>query len=426
MLKDLGIKKLLTVAYITNQFPSAVEWYVAEEIRQLRRRRVHVIPCSARKVSGSPLPTDLEELARETLCLEPIRWRSLLRALFICLLRFHSIGDLVAAALLESSESLMRRGRTLLHTWLGVYYGLLLRDRGIDHIHVHHGYYSSWIAMVAARLLGIPFSMTLHGSDLLMQAAFMNTKLLECEFCITVSEYNREHILAHYPSVDRNKVLVHRLGVEVPLLPSTTRASARTNQIPVLLAVGRLHPLKNHIFLLQACFLLRECGVRFRCVIVGDGPERRKLDFLIHELGIADVVRMVGHVPHENIGEYYESADLVVLTSLSEGVPLVLMEAMARGKIVLAPAITGIPELVESGKTGFLYAAGDLEQFVWQVEQICKSRDALESVGWAARKHVLRHFEQQKNLEKFADVFVQRIAHGNRSYANENLVLQQI
>ena len=400
---------------------------MAEEIRQLRRRGVGVIPCSARKVSWSSLPADLEELARETLCLEPVRWRSLFHALLICLLRFDLIRDLIATALFESSEPLMRRARTLLHTWLGVYYGLLLRDRGVEHIHVHHGYFSSWIAMVAARLLGIPFSMTLHGSDLLMQAAYMNTKLRECEFCITVSEYNREHIFAHFPSVDRNKVLVRRLGIEVPLVSSTQTERARTsNQIPVLLAVGRLHPVKNHIFLLQACFLLRECGMRFRCMIVGDGPERPKLEFLIHELRIADVVRMVGHVPHENIGEYYESADLVVLTSHSEGVPLVLMEAMARGKIVLAPAITGIPELIESGKTGFLYAAGDLEQFVWQVEQICKSGNALESIGRAARKHVLLNFEQQKNLAKFADVFVQKIANRKRSYANENLILQQI
>jgi colanic acid/amylovoran biosynthesis glycosyltransferase len=418
---------LATVAYITNQFPAAVEWYVVEEIRHLRRRGVRVIPCSSRKVDGSSLTADLRELAQETLYLEPLRWWTLLHALFICLRRFHSIGDLMAGALLESSEPAMRRARTLLHTWLGVYYGLLLRDRGVDHIHVHHGYYSSWIAMVAARTLGIPFSMTLHGSDLLMQAAFMRTKLRECEFCITVSEFNREHILAHYPGLDPKKVLVQRMGVEVPPISSTKRMPARSlNQVPVLLAVGRLHPVKNHVFLLQACFLLRECGVRFRCVIVGAGPEREKLEFLIHELKIAEVVRMVGHVPREHIGEYYESADLVVLTSHSEGIPLVLMEAMARGKIVLAPAITGIPELVESGKTGFLYAAGDLEQFVWQVEQICKSRNALESIGRAAREHVLLNFEQQKNLAKFADVFVQRIAHGNRSYGNEDLVLQQI
>jgi glycosyltransferase involved in cell wall biosynthesis len=102
------------------------------------------------------------------------------------------------------------------------------------------------------------------------------------------------------------------------------------------------------------------------------------------------------------------------------------MEAMARGKVVLAPAITGIPELIETGKTGFLYAAGDLEQFVWQVEQICKSLSALGSIGRAAREHILQNFDQRKNLTKFGDVFVQRIEQGDRSHANENLVLQQI
>ena len=400
---------------------------MVEEIRELRRRGVRVIPCSSRKVDEATLPADLRELALETLYLEPLKWRTLLRALFVCLLRFPALGQWMGACLFESSEPVMRRARMLLHTWLGVYYGLLLRDRGVEHIHVHHGYFSSWIAMVAGRTLGIPFSMTLHGSDLLIHAAYMNTKLRECEFCITVSEFNREHILAHYPAVDRNKLLLQRLGVAIPTNFSKNRAHALgANRVPVLLAVGRLHAVKNHVFLLQACFLLRECGLRFRCLIVGDGPERAKLEFLVQELKIANLVSIVGQVPHHDIGEYYDAADLVVLTSHSEGIPLVLMEAMARGKIVLAPAITAIPELVESGKTGFLYAAGDLEQFVWQVEQICKSLPALESIRRAAREHVLLNFDQQKNLAKFADVFIHRIARGDRSHGNENLVLQQI
>ena len=399
---------------------------MAEEIRELRRRGVRVIPCSSRKVDEATLPADLREHARETLYLEPLRWRTLLRALLVCLLQFRSIAEWTIAGLFES-EPTMRRARTLLHTWLGVYYGLLLRDRGVEHIHVHHGYFSSWIAMVAARMLGIPFSMTLHGSDLLMHAAHMNTKLRECEFCITVSEFNREHIYAHYPAVDRHKVLVQRLGVEIPANFSKKSGHAPgANRVPVLLAVGRLHAVKNHVFLLQACFLLRECGVRFRCLIVGDGPERAKLAFLIRELKVADVVTMAGHVPHDDIAEYYDAADLVVLTSHSEGIPLVLMEAMAHGKIVLAPSITGIPELVAAGKTGFLYAAGDLEQFVWQVEQICKSLSALGSIGQTAREHIRQNFDQHKNLAKFADVFMQKIAHGDRSHADENFVLQQI
>ncbi len=129
--------------------------------------------------------------------------------------------------------------------------------------------------------------------------------------------------------------------------------------------------MKNYAFLLQACFFLRESGTNARCLIAGEGPDRRRLVALIDELKLTDVVTLLGHIPHDEIGHYYEMADLVVLTSHSEGVPLVLMEAMACGKIVLAPAITGIPELVIDGKTGFLYPAGKVEEFVWKVRQMC-------------------------------------------------------
>ncbi len=401
---------------------------MVEEIRELRRQGVQVIACSSRSIRKSGLPPQLRELADETLFLEPLHWKALTGALFMCMSRFFLIRDLIAQVLLDGDESSIRRARALLHTLLGAYYAVLLRDRGVAHIHVHHGYFSSWIALVAARFLGIPFSMTLHGSDLLLHASRMDTKLRACAFCVTVSEFNRRHILAHYPAVDAGNVVVQRLGVEAPVdpIPQPVCDAPSRNRRPVLLAVGRLHPVKNHVFLLQACFLLRERGLQFRCWIVGEGPERRKLEWMIQELNLSDIVTLVGHVPRGEIGRYYELADLVVLTSHSEGIPLVLMEAMARGKIVLAPAITGIPELVVDGKTGFLYAPGALEEFVSQVDQICRSLDALAFMRRVAREHVQVNFDQRKNLESFASLFLRRITPGDRSCPDENLVLQQI
>jgi glycosyltransferase involved in cell wall biosynthesis len=101
--------------------------------------------------------------------------------------------------------------------------------------------------------------------------------------------------------------------------------------------------------------------------------------------------------------------DLVVLTSRSEGIPLVLMEAMAHGRTVLAPRITGIPELVEDGKTGFLYQPGSIEDFVERVEMISRSRPALGPLRCAARRHVLAHFNREWNLAAFADTFIGQI-----------------
>ncbi len=277
--------------------------------------------------------------------------------------------------------------------------------------------------MVAARILRIPFSMTLHGSDLLLHASYMETKLRECAFCLTISEFNRQHILAHYPAVDPAKILVVRLGVEVPELNPSPRGRPHC---PLLLSVGRLHPVKDHAFLLRACSVLRAHGMRLRCVIVGEGPERRKLELLVRELKIAELVELVGQVPREEINRYYELADLVVLTSRSEGIPLALMEAMARGLLVLAPAITGIPELIIDGKSGFLYQPGSMEDFVRQVEQICNSLDILQNVRQAARRHVQVHFEQSTNLAEFTNVFLSKVAPVGRGCTDENLILQQI
>ena len=125
-----------------------------------------------------------------------------------------------------------------------------------------------------------------------------------------------------------------------------------------MLAVGRLHPVKDHAFLLRACHELKTSGADFACLIAGEGPERPWLEHLIRNLGLEDQVKLLGHLSRQQLDACYELCDLVVLTSRSEGIPLVLMEAMARGKIVLAPAITGIPELVKDGETGFLYRAG--------------------------------------------------------------------
>jgi len=131
-----------------------------------------------------------------------------------------------------------------------------------------------------------------------------------------------------------------------------------------LLSVGRLHAVKNYGFLIQACAALRSYGLDFLCWIVGEGPERPALETLIDELRLRDQVLLLGHVDRTDLSSYYQYADLIALTSLSEGLPVVLMEAMAREKLVLAPAITGIPELVEHRRNGFLYKSGSLTDFV--------------------------------------------------------------
>jgi glycosyltransferase involved in cell wall biosynthesis len=397
----------LTVAYLANQFPSPVEPYVVEEIEELRRRGIRVIASSARQ-SEPNLDAYLQKFAAETLYVQKLSPGLLAHAAWLCLTRFHFLAGLIVPILRRGRESLGQRLRALLHTWLGVCYALQLRGRGVQHIHVHHGYFSSRIAMVAARLCGISFSLTLHGSDLLLHPAFLDTKLAECKFCLTISEFNRSHILHHYPRIDPNKILLRRMGTSA--IPYPSGADDHSSNHLVILAVGRLHPVKDHAFLLRACRKLKERSVPFRCWIAGDGPERASLDKLICDLDLQENVTLLGHLCRAQLDSFYAACDLVALTSRSEGLPLVLMEAMAHGKLVLAPAITGIPELVIPGKTGFLYRPGSLDDFVLQVQTIHSLRPALAPLRRAAQGYVLEHFDRTKNLARFGDVFVQQLA----------------
>lgn len=386
------------------------------------------------------------------LCLQPLRLAILLRAFWLAVRRWDRIAGLMKRVLVQGKESPGRRLKALLHTWLGAYYAVLLRKRGVDHIHVHHGYFGSWIAMVAARLLGVSFSLTLHGSDLLIDGVYLDTKLKHCRFCITISEYNRRYILQHFPAIDGESIMVSRLGVNLPDCVEFRTNGDRAHTF-TLLAVGRLHAVKDHAFLIRGCARLCDRGLDFECRIAGEGPERESLERSIRERRLQDRVKLLGHVAREQMDSLYRCADVVVLTSRSEGIPLVLMEAMAREKIVLAPAITGIPELVIAGKTGFLYAPGVVKDFVEKIlslQRLAASENfyagsRLEWIRQAARVQVLHNFNRQTNLTRFADRFVQRVMSNksadesagddfdNQDFPNhdwsppdENLVLQQI
>lgn len=429
---------MFKVAYLANQFPSAVEPYVGEEIRELKRLHVPVIPGSVRK----PIPMARQSddlLDSEILCLQPLRSWTLLQAVGLAFRGRRRVSGLLRRVLFGGHETPLRRFNALLHTWLGACHAVQLQNRGVGHIHVHHGYFGSWIAMVAARLLGISYSLTLHGSDLLLHGAYLDTKLENCKFCVTISEYNRAYILEHFPEINPAKIVVSRLGVDVPEPKIRSRVKVSPNHDFTLLAVGRLQPVKDHVFLIHACARLRDRGARFQCAIAGEGPERRRLEELIRKNQLQAHIALLGHVPRDEMDALYGRADVVVLTSRSEGIPLVLMEAMARGRLVLAPAITGIPELVIAGKTGFLYVPGVIEDFVARIlflhetlfREEYRTVNRLDWIRHAARVQVTHNFNREKNLNRFSHQFLRQIAdrenlNKDRSIADEDSVLQQI
>jgi colanic acid/amylovoran biosynthesis glycosyltransferase len=418
----------MNIAYLCNSFPEPSESYVSEEIAELRRHSAKVFPCSVRR--PRVLRGNDAGLASETLYLFPVRVFTCISAVWLCVRRYSTIRDLVRRAI-GGPEPTRRRLRTVAHTLAGAYFAARIRRLRPDHIHVHHGYFASWISMVAARLLDIGFSMTLHGSDLLVRADYLDVKLRNCRFCFTISEFNRDYVLDHYPCMDKHKVIVQRLGVG-PSAWLPRPAQQRKDEFKIL-SVGRLHPVKNHAFLILACRTLQSAGVRLKCTIAGDGEERPRLEQLIHQLELQNQVRLAGHIQREELRELYADADVVVLNSHSEGIPLTLMEAMATERIVIAPDISGIPELVCHGQTGFLYRSGSMEDFVVQLQIVLHTGHLLNKMRRAARQQVLRSFNSKVNLERFVKAFLTQLQGNVELHApevsqptHEDPVLQQV
>ena len=420
---------MLAIAYLANLFPARSEPYVGDEIRELRRRGINVVSCSIRRPKA-PGKSD-SPWTEETIYVYPLRPALMLHALWLCVRRCDVLWKSLRRALFQKSEPLAKRFRAIAHTFLGAYYAALLRKLPIQHVHVHHGYFGSWVAMIAARLLQIDFSMTLHGSDLLLHPWFLDHKLDLCKTCFTISDFNRQHILRTYPGIDPRKVVVQRLGVDCGR-PQGLQEKHDALKLAMFTA-GRLHPVKGHRFLIRACAALKARGLDFTCSIAGDGDERQHLEDLIRNLDLGDCVYLLGQISSPNMAEHYERANLVVLTSRSEGIPLVLMEAMAREKVVLAPEITGIAELIRDGETGFLYQPGSLENFVDCVEMIHRTRSSLGPIRRAARAHVTKYFNKERNLGAFCERLMGSIgcspegcvgAKTNQMVSYENPVLQ--
>jgi glycosyltransferase involved in cell wall biosynthesis len=413
------------VAYIANEFPSPLEPYVVDEIMELRRRGVNVVCCSGKHVSSSNLQGAALALWEETHFFQPLSDQQLLVAVRRLVSDRRQLWQVLRPLFYERETHLLRRIRTLAHSVMGAAMAERLAPLQVTHIHAHHGYFASWMALTAAHLMGIGFSFTLHGSDLLQRGDFLAAKLRACTFCITISNFNRRHILRTYPGTPAQKIIVQRLGVD-RILPWPTPAPAAGSPPRrfCMLSIGRLHRVKDHRFLLQACAALRDQGLDFLCWIVGEGPERSALESFIVSFQLQAHVCLRGHLPRTELAGYYRYSDLVVMTSKSEGIPVVLMEAMAHEKLVLAPAITGIPELVEHQRTGFLYQPGSLPDFVSAVTWIQSHQSSLAGIQRAAAASIAASYDRQRNLNNFADYFLTRISESEGE--NAHSVLQQI
>jgi glycosyltransferase involved in cell wall biosynthesis len=283
-----------------------------------------------------------------------------------------------------------------------------LAAQDVRHLHNHIGENSAVVAMLAARLRGIPYSLTIHGPGEFDRPTLLalGEKIRGAAFVAAISEFTRGQLYRWSAPEDWPKIHIVHCGLEEA---DWLDAAAPVPERPRLVCVGRLCEQKGQWLLLEAAARLRARGVDFELVLVGGGPSREGLERRIERLGLREQVRITGYASSEGVRRELLAARALVLPSLAEGLPVVFMEALALHRPVISTFIAGIPELVEPGATGWLVPAGAIEPLVDAMAEALTADPAeLERMGRAGAARVARDHNAATEARKLADLIAGR------------------
>lgn len=402
------------IAYLVGRYPAISHTFIRGEIAALRELGADVSTFSIWRTPPEELLSEDDRREQErTRALLPPR-RSAVAAQLRALGRARAYAKLV-----ERAVSLGPPGarRLLLGgSWIVEAVSLwdTLRRTDVRHVHAHLGGTAPAVAMLAAELGNAhgdglwTWSFTVHGPDEFADVARerLRTKIEAASFVVAISDFTRSQLLALVDERNWSKVHVVHCGVDRDVFtPSSNGRHAEQDALHVL-SVGRLSAAKGHGVLLHAIAQLAAEGVAAHTTIVGDGPLRSQLESLAASLGIRDAVTFAGALGHDRLPQQFATADVVCLPSFAEGLPVVLMEAMATGKPVVATSVMGIPELVADGETGLLVRPGRPDLVAGALRRLATDTGLRERLGRAARARVADEHDIHREARRLLDLFV--------------------
>jgi colanic acid/amylovoran biosynthesis glycosyltransferase len=299
-----------------------------------------------------------------------------------------------------------RLGRLVL---LAASYAEVVRGKAIEHLHAGYGTTPATVAMLTSWLSGRPYSFTLHAYDLFQENPTLTFKANHARFVSTISQFNKEFIARTFPAIDLRRVQVVRLGVDLETW--SMRPPASRSGPTQCLCVANLVPFKGHEVLLRAVAALHQRGTAVRCALVGDGPLRPDLEALAATLGIGAVVEFTGRLDPAAVRARLAAADVFILPGVvdqggnRDGIPVALMEAMATGVPVVSSVVSGIPELVKDGETGWLCPPGDAPALADAIHDVARDAARAQARAQAARRWVEAEFDLRRTAREMIRLF---------------------
>lgn len=403
----------MNLAYIIGTYPLLTTTFIEREIETLREMGMHVQILSIRQPPSEALQVEkYREMHRQITYMLPIRWLRLVRAhLFYAVLRPITYFTLLVYLITRPHRDLRARFKTLLHFGQGVLAAFLMRRSGAQHVHAHFIDRAATVALCVGRLLKLPYSLTAHATDIYTDPVLVYEKLAESKFTVTVSEFNKNHLLKQYPRLRPDRIVVLHPWVNLARFtpPATRPAHDRLR----ILSVGRLVEKKGHPVLIEACHQLQRAGVDFECWILGEGPLKPHLETLVTRYGLTERVHLLGGRPQAEVLARLGEMDVFVLACVvaqsgdRDGMPVALAEAMAMEVPVISTAIVGIEEMVRPG-AGLLVPSNDASALAKAIESLCiagpRKRAAMGRLG---RTIIAGEFDLHTGVGRLAELFQQ-------------------
>jgi colanic acid/amylovoran biosynthesis glycosyltransferase len=402
------------LAYLVGRYPAVSHTFITREVLGLRARGLDLDTYSIWRTAEDELlsPTDHEEAARTHVVLPPSQpWVMAGQAAAV-----RASASAYAQLGRRALELAPRgaRGKLLASSWTIEAAALwhACHETGVRHIHAHLNGTGPTVALLAASFgnaLDGPgtwtWSMTVHGPAEFydVEGEALPAKTREATFVACISDFARSQLMAFVDEDEWSKLHIVHCGVD-PLAFAPVDRGIRSGRTQIL-CVGRLTRIKGQAVLLDAVARLRERGVDVEVTLIGDGPKRADLEGMVERLRLGDRVTLAGSVGQDAIRPYFDRADLFALTSFAEGVPVVLMEAMACELPVIAPQVMGVGELVRDGVNGRLLPPGRADLVAAAIEELARDPERRRALGAEGRATVQREFDISSSVAELATLF---------------------
>ncbi|MEM8737023.1 MAG: glycosyltransferase [Planctomycetota bacterium] len=394
------------ILYVGSVLPKRSETFVYREVLGLRRRGVRVSLASVNAPETDLGTPELDALAAEAVHVYGRGWRGKLAVQFDA---YRRRAWRPARGLFETSPTYWPK--YLLQCEAGYALAHRVRDRGVTHVHAHMAHVPTTVAMTCAEALGVPMSFTGHAADLFRDRSALRTKLRRAAFVACISEWHRGFYQSFEPSLADSALPIVRCGVDLDEFTAVDPGAGGE-----LLAVGRLVPKKGFDVLIRALAAAGSDGqspdaTDMRLTIVGGGPEDAALRALAQELGVSGRVTFAGSEPNHVVRERMGRAAAVVLPCREasdgdrDGIPVVLMEAMARGLAVVSGDLVTIRELVTDNTTGLMVEPGSVDRLRDALVRLWRDPGERRRLGEAGRRRVVEEFSMSVNLDRLEAAF---------------------